>query len=222
LYDRNIKILIQDCKIIHGGLISLDGYSVGIQVGDGAYPLRPEDVQIDKSIIYGFGKAIVWRSALFGGITNCDLDACINTGLELTTVDGGFVFRDNWVMLVGSNEKIIYGINGTALGYTPQLMNISINNNRIAKQSFQDISYGIFFGKNQSNVKINENSLYGKWTEGIHLDGTYQMIITGNNSESKIFITNSNNISVRDNYVVNEITLISNNNISSEPNFSQK
>lgn len=217
-YDRNVKITIDDCHITQGGLIQLNGYSIGIQVGDANYSLRPEDVQIDKSIVYGFWKGIVWRTALFGGVTNSDLDACINTGLEIVTADGGFVFRDNWIQLIGSDGKI-YGINGVALGYTPQLSNIAITNNRITAPTVRGGGVGIFLGSNQANMTINGNSVVGGWTEGIRADGVHQVSFTDNKVASTFWLGNSENVALRDNYVPHGIALVSNKNLSLGMNF---
>jgi len=217
-YDRNVKISIDDCHIIHGGLIDGEGYSIGLQVGDPLFKLRPEDVQVQKTIIYGFGKAIVWRMALFGGVVNCDLDACSNTGIEVVTADGGFVFRDNWVQ-VNNDKETIYGINCVALGYLPELGNISISNNRITVRSNKN-SYGMFFGNNQSNAIVDGNCITGEMGEGIRADGARQMIFSGNKISAGIWIGNSHNIVTNNNFVNGDVVSYQNKGFSSGTKFN--
>lgn len=217
-YDRNVKISIDDCHVIHGGMIDGEGYSIGLQVGDPLFKLRPEDIQVQKTIIYGFEKAIVWRMALFGGVTNCDLDACSNTGIEIVTADGGFVFRDNWVQVANDKESI-YGINCVALGYFPELGNISISNNRISVRSNAK-SYGMFFGNNQSNTIVDGNCIVGEMEEGIRADGTRQMIFSGNKINSGIWIGNSDNIFINNNFLFGDAVSFQNKNFSSGATFN--
>jgi hypothetical protein len=190
-----------------------------VQVGDAAYKLRPEDVQLHRTIIYGFDKAVVWRMALFGGIVNCDLDACKKTGLELVTADGGFAFRDNWVQL-NSKADQSYGINGTALGYMPQLSNISIANNHIYSSSERGTSHGIFLGRNQANVAISSNSVSGNWTSGLKVESARQVTIVENRIASQVSLSGCNGVLLRDNYTAHQVTLSENENTQVERNLS--
>jgi parallel beta-helix repeat protein len=177
LYDRNVKITVDDCRVTHGGLLKGEGTSIGVQVGDGASRFRPEDVQIDKSIIYGFDKAVVWRTALFGGVRNCDLDACTKLGLELVTADGGFTFRDNWVQVDGDAVR---GVECSAVGYDPQLTNVLIANNRINTNKASGDSYGIAIGNQQSDIVIDGNSVSGDFIKSIYAQGARRLGLLNN------------------------------------------
>ncbi|RYF06060.1 MAG: hypothetical protein EOO77_27475, partial [Oxalobacteraceae bacterium] len=197
LYDRNVKITVDDCRITHGGLLRGEGTSIGVQIGDGASRFRPEDVQIDKSIIYGFGKAMVWRTALFGGVRGCDLDACTKSGLELVTADGGFTFRDNWVQVDGD---AIRGVDCTAVGYEPQLTNVVIANNRINTNKASGESRGISIGNQQSGIVIDGNSVSGEFVEGIHAQGARRLSLLNNKVAATISVTRCTDLVVAYNY----------------------
>lgn len=204
LHDRNVKLLIDDCRITHGGLLKGEGYSIGVQVGDGASKFRPEDVQIDKSIIYGFDKAVVWRTALFGGVRSCDLDACTKTGLELVTADGGFTFRDNWVQVDGD---AIRGVDCTALGYDSQPTNVMIVNNRINATEALGDSFGIALGNRQSDIVIDSNSVGGDFHNGVHAEGVRGLRLINNTITGSISAVRCSNVTVAQNDVRTGMTL---------------
>ncbi len=197
LHDRNIKITVDDCRITHGGLLKGEGTSIGVQVGDGASRFRPEDVQIDKSIIYGFDKAVVWRTALFGSVRGCDLDACTKSGLELVTADGGFTFRDNWVQVDGD---AIRGVECTAVGYEPQLTNVLIANNRINTNKASGDSYGIAIGNQQSDIMINGNSVSGDFTKSIYAQGARRLSLLNNKVVGTISVVRCTDLTIAYNY----------------------
>lgn len=194
---RNIKITIDDCRITQGGLLRKTGETAGVQVGDATLPTRPEDVQIDRSIIYGFDKAIFWRTALFGGVRNCDLDACVHTGLELVTADGGFTFANNWIQVEGA---AVSGISCTALGYNPQLTNILIANNHIVVRARSPGSCGIAIGNQQSDLTVESNGVSGPWENGIHANGVRRLHVRNNKVESRIFVERCTNVVVEQNF----------------------
>lgn len=221
LFGQNVKITVDNCHITHGGLLSGKDYSQGIIVGDAAFDLRPEDVQISKSLIYGFSKAIVWRTALFGAVSNCDLDACTKTGIELVTADGGFSFRDNWIQ-VGSEIEDTYGIHATALGYIPELSNVSVQNNRINSLKSGKSSSGIFADSNQSNLEIIGNSFFGEWKNSIYIRKAKSVAINGNRSKHSLIVESSRSISIEKNYFDNGITLSNNSSIYCSENFGKE
>jgi hypothetical protein len=198
-YDQNVKILLDDCRITHGGLVSGSGNSVGVQVGDAASAARPEDMQITNSIIYGFNQGIVWRTCLFGGITNCDLDGCTIEGLRLVTADGGFTFRDNWIQ-VDSSTVTVYGINAISLGYTPSIGAIAIQNNRINNTTNTGTGYGIFVGTNQTGLLIDNNSLNG-WPSSFRTDASKHLKITNNTFGSDAVVLNTTGVIFSGNYL---------------------
>lgn len=206
-YDRNVKITIDDCRLTHGGLLKGEGSSIGIQVGDGAFRFRPEDVQIDKSIIYGFNKGVVWRTALFGGVRGCDLDACTESGLELVTADGGFTFRDNWVQVDGES---IRGVNCTAVGYDPQLTNILIANNRINTNKALGECHGIAIGNQQSDIVVDANSVSGNFNTGIHAQGARRISVINNKVAGKILAERCNDLNISHNFAGAGIVLNAN------------
>ena len=197
LNGRNVKITIDDCRITHGGLLRKTGDTVGVQVGDAPSATRPEDVQIDRSIIYGFDKAIVWRTALFGGVQNCDLDACVRTGLELITADGGFTFANNWIQVEGA---ALSGISCSALGYNPHLTNILIANNHIVVRAPSPGSCGIAIGNQQSDLTVEGNGISGPWENGIHANGVRRLCVRNNKVESRIVVERCTDVAVEQNF----------------------
>ena len=201
---RNIKITIDDCRLTHGGSLKGLGDPVGIRVGDETPSARPEDIQIDKSIIYGFKKAIVWRTALFGGVTNCDLDACTLTGLELITADGGFTFVNNWIQVDGDSAC---GVMCVALGYNPNLTNIRIANNYISIPSLNAKSCGIKIGNQQSDLLVDNNTVSGPWQIGIHADGVRRLSLLNNKVEQDIFLERCVDLSVARNFALKGVKL---------------
>jgi hypothetical protein len=202
--DRNIKITIDDCRVTHGGLVKGEGVSIGLQVGDGASAFRPEDVQVERTIIYGFDTAILWRTALFGGVKGCDLDACTKTGLELVTADGGFTFRDNWVQVDGA---AVYGIHCVALGYKPEVTNISIVNNRVNCNSASGDSYGIAIRNQQANISCRDNSITGAFQSGFYSDGVQHLVIDGNKISGRLSVERCSDVALRDNFIAGGMAL---------------
>ncbi|MDQ0839832.1 right-handed parallel beta-helix repeat-containing protein [Sphingomonas faeni] len=216
LRGRNVKITIDDCRITQGDLLKGDGLSVGIQVGDEVTKFRPEDVQVSKTIIFGFNKAIVWRQALFGGVVSCDLDACSNTGLELVTADGGFTFRDNWVQVDGTNVR---GIDCTALGYEPQLTNILISNNRINSNKASSGSCGILVGNQQSDIVIDSNSISGRWESGIQASGARRLGLHKNKVAGNITLERCADVTVAHNFAGGGMSLTANTGLVTDVGF---
>lgn len=207
LYDRNVKITIDDCRITQGGLLEGQGVSIGIQIGDGNSKFRPEDVQIEKSIVYGFDKAIVWRTALFGGVTNCDLDSCTKTGLELVTADGGFTFRDNWVEVDGDAVR---GVDCTAIGYDPGLTNVTIANNRINANNATGDSCGIALGNRQADIVVDGNSIGGQFNSGIRARGVRRLSLLNNKVVAGISAEQCIDLTIAHNYAGKGLILVSN------------
>lgn len=202
-YNQNVKILLDDCRITHGGLVGGSGNSVGVQVGDAVSAARPEDMQITNSIIFGFNQAIVWRTCLFGGVTNCDLDACTIEGLRLVTADGGFTFSNNWIQ-VDSSTVNVYGINAQSLGYTPSTGNILIQNNRIGNTTnTASLSYGMLVGTNQTGLEIDNNAFVG-WSgvASFRSDSSVQLKITNNTFDSVFQLLNNNESYIANNNFV--------------------
>ena len=189
-YGQNVKITVDTCSVTHGGLVSGTGESVGIQVGDSGGS-RPEDVQIDKTIVFGFDVGVVWRQCLFGGITNSDIDACQVEGVRITTADGGFVVRDNYIQVDSSTVNVI-GINVAALGFTPALGTILIQNNRIGNTTnTAGASYGIFVGANQTGVQIDNNACFGWAAVGsFRADGAVNLKVTNNSFATALQVLN--------------------------------
>lgn len=214
LNGRNVKITIDDCRITHGGLLRGSGESIGIRVGDATPAARPEDVQVSRSIVYGFDKAIVWRTALFGGVTHCDLDACIRGGLELVTADGGFTFANNWIQVEGSSA---YGISCAALGYAPRLNNILLANNHIAIRKSSPGSCGIVIGNQQSDLTVEGNGISGPWEDGIRASGVRRLSVRDNKVESRIIIEHCTSVVVERNLAGAGIHLSANTEPASEP-----
>lgn len=207
IVDQNVKLLFDDCRITHGGLVSGSGNSIGVHVGPAA-TTRPEDIQITNSIIYGFNQGIVWRQCLFGGVTNCDIDACTIEGLRLQTADGGFVFRDNWLQ-VDSSAVTVYGINAASLGYTPSTGNISIANNRIGNTTNTGTSYGILVGTNQTGLEISNNAVIG-FNTGFRSDASVRLNIVGNTFDSVFQLLNNTDTTVSANQFAGGVSLTTN------------
>lgn len=187
IYNRAVKITIDDCSFIRGGAIVNTEDSVGLQIGDEASGLRPEDVQVTNSIIFGFDIGVRIRQALFGGIVNCDIDACASKVFEIITADGGFTIDDNWCDIIGSTGNL-YGIHALPLGYDPPPINISITNNRIRVPNTSTAgaeAAGMLFEQNQSNYMVMGNSLTGDAPIAIRAEG-----VTSGRVERCEFIAN--------------------------------
>ncbi len=197
LSGRNVKVTIDDCRLTHGGLLRGAGDPIGIQVGDETTNARPEDVQIARTIIYGFAKGIVWRTALFGGVTHCDLDACTRTGLELVTADGGFAFTNNWVQVDGPSAR---GIHCTPLGYNPPITNILIANNNINARETSRGSCGIAIGNQQADIVIDGNSVDDHWETGISANGVRRLSMMHNKVAREIVIEGCKDVTVARNF----------------------
>lgn len=204
---RNVKILIDDCRLTHASLLRGTGEAVGFTVGDEKHTSRPEDVQISNTIIYGFEKGIVWRTALFGGVTNCDLDACTRAGLELVTADGGFNFSNNWVNIISPSGL---GIDCTALGYDPKTTNVLLSNNNINSTSKSPALAGVRVGSRQSGISIHSNSVSGIWSNSVHIDGAHRVSVANNKVDGKIAIERSNDVSLSYNFAGGGLRLTDN------------
>lgn len=173
LYNRDVKITIDDCSFIRGGAIVNVEDSVGLQIGDEDASFRPEDVQVTNSIFFGFDIGARLRQALFGGIVNCDFDACTSKGAEIITADGGYTIDDNWFDVIGETGNL-YGVHAIPLGYDPGPINISITNNRIRVPNTTTSgaeAAGMVFEQNQSNHMVLGNSLTGTAPIAIRAEG---------------------------------------------------
>jgi hypothetical protein len=173
LYNRDVKITIDGCSFIRGGAIVNTEDSVGLQIGDEDTSFRPEDVQVDNSIFFGFDIGVRLRQALFGGIVNCDIDACAATGIEIVTADGGFTIDDNWIDVIGTTGNL-RGIHCVPLGYNPPPINIAITNNRVnvpATTTSGAEAVGLLVEANQANMLILGNSFPNVNSRSMRVEG---------------------------------------------------
>ena len=209
LIDQNIKTLITDCRINQSGMAYGTGNTEGIRLDTGVYTHRPEDTWVVNTIIYGFDNAIIWRNALYGGVTGCDLDACASDAITITTADGGFTFSNNWVQ-VDNASTAFKAINFPSLGYTPSPSPISVSNNRVQTSSSTALTYGIYVGTNQTDINLDNNEISGFTGSGIRLDLSYRTKITKNQMYGcSLDLFNLSSGSVSDNYTDTGITLTS-------------
>lgn len=216
LVGRNVKVSIDDCRITHGALLRGAGTSTGVQVGDETPSARPEDIQICRTIIYGFNKAIFWRTALFGGISNCDLDYCSQAGIELVTADGGFTFRDNWIQTTGASA---HGVHCTPIGYEPELTNVAIVNNNIRSAIGSTGTCGIAVGDGQSDVTLDGNTVVGEWQDCIRASGTRRLSVLNNRCAAGIVIERCADVLVARNFAATRILIDHNTGLQAAPGF---
>jgi Pectate lyase superfamily protein/Right handed beta helix region len=216
LVGRTVKITVDDCRITHGGLLRGAGTSIGIQVGDETPSARPEDIQISRSIVYGFDKAIFWRTALFGSVSHCDLDACGQAGIELVTADGGFAFRDNWIQTTGTSSV---GIHGPPLGYKPQPTNITIANNTISAAPGSTGTCGIAVQDGQSDVMLDSNSVTGTWQDGIRAAGVRRLSVLNNRSAAAIVVERCADVLIAHNFAAARVLIDRNTGLQTAPGF---
>lgn len=216
LVGRTVKIAVDDCRITHGGLLRAAGTSIGIQVGDETPSARPEDVQISRCIVYGFDKAIFWRTALFGGVSQCDLDACSQAGIELVTADGGFSFRDNWIQTTGASAV---GIHCPPLGYKPQPTNITIASNTISAAPGSTGTCGIAVRDSQCDVTLDGNSVTGTWQDGIRAAGVRRLSVLNNRSAAAIAVERCADVLVARNFAAARVVIDRNTGLQTSPGF---
>jgi hypothetical protein len=201
---QNVKILIDDCRLTHGGQLRAGGPSIGIQVGDDSSGPRAEDVQVARTMVYGFDKAIVWRSALFGGIAHCDLDACGQKGLEMVTADGGFTFANNWINIIGTSGR---AIDCVPLGYQPDATNILIANNNLNGRTTSRGSCGIAIGNQQADITLDGNSVSAVFETGISAVGVRRLALQRNKVARGIVLERCNDVVVTHNFAADGVQL---------------
>jgi len=218
LYNRNVKVTVDDNRVTKGTLVSGTGPSVGVQVGDDAAGLRPEDIQVQRNIFVDFARGCYWRQGLFGGVTHNDFDYCTEAGILFVTADGGTAFSDNWIQ-VDNTTADVYGIRGTALGTVPGVDNIEIHNNRMRATDVQIIagqfhSFGMDFGDKQANLSVDGNSVQGAFQVGVRCDGLQRSSFRNNKAVGQIFLFNLNGVLLNGNTWLGGITLSGNVNMA--------
>ncbi|MGC6399984.1 glycosyl hydrolase family 28-related protein [Sphingomonas sp. FW199] len=201
---QNVKILIDDCRLTHGGQLRGRGLSIGIQVGDDSSGARAEDVQVARTMVYGFDKAIVWRSALFGGVVHCDLDACGQKGLEMVTADGGFTFANNWINVIGPSGR---AIDCVPLGYQPEVTNILIANNNLNGRAASRGSCGIAIGNQQADIILDGNSVSAVFETGISAVGVRRLALQRNKVARAIVLQRCNEVVATQNFAADGLKL---------------
>jgi hypothetical protein len=204
LDGQNVSNTITDCRFARGNAaVTGTGDSRGVSIRQFS-AVRPEDVQIRSTLIYGFDVNIHVQTVLYMAVSGCDLDYCQKKGLEAIQMDGGFTFRDNWIALdPGSSTAVQYGIDLPNLG-TARNSNVTISNNRINRGNTTGGDYGIFVGANQVGVNVENNSI-GAFTYGIYNNGANYTRINGNNIDAatSVFLFSCDGVSIKDNYFAN-------------------
>lgn len=224
IQDQNVKLLFDNVQAVKGTLVSGTGTARGFYVGLPNVG-RPEDVVIKDSIIFGYDIGIEWRSCFFGLVQGCDLDYCVQEGIKVTTADGGFAFKDNWIQVADDQNGTYYGINLANLGYTPTDYNLEFANNKIG---FTDtgtatIAWGIYVGNNHRGVTLRNNSIQGDWGLGVRVDTTQHCRVIDNNigptTSYGIDVRNTTNTKLEGNYSQNGIYLTNNTTIDCGKNY---
>lgn len=222
LPGRSVKVTIDDVRITKGTLVNEDGTpgseSAGFHIGSDAAGNRPEDIQITNSIAFAFSMGVFWRSCLYGGVTNCDLDYCTKAGLFLVTADGGFVFTDNWIQVDNANSDVA-GIWCPARGYTSNLTNIVIGNNRVNADTVKTVageehSWGVLIADKQADIVLRDNSITGNFKRGIFANNCTRVAIRDNKVAQDLFLIGTQNSTIDGNYVAGGITLSGNTNVN--------
>lgn len=223
LYNRNVKVMVQDNRVTKGTLVGGSGSSVGIQVGDDTAGLRPEDIQVHDNIFVDFAIACYWRQALFGAVTHNDFDYCTEGGILFVTADGGTAFSDNWIQVDNATADV-YGIRGTALGTLPGVDNVEIHNNRIRATDVKVVpgemhSFGLDFGDKQANISCSGNSVQGAFEVDLRADGVQRSNFRDNHGSSQCIIFNCYGVAVAGNTFPTGMTISGNVNMDYGKNF---
>ena len=196
LKGQCVKISVENNTIIHNLLGTVTPAACGLTVEStfdyDPIPTehRPEDIQLEENLIYGFPIAVSLNNGLFISINNNDLDAVGLTGIKFAALGGTLNITKNWIGLVGGATSVgIYAVPLAAV--TAITKNISENEiNSIATSA-----YGINIQQNQHDVRILNNTITN-FTYDIYCQNNGGALITGNRCNTvggigSIYIYNS-------------------------------
>ena len=205
LFDgQSVVNSVVDCKITRGSaLVTGSGDSRGISVLQFS-AVRPEDVQVRGSLVFGFDVAIHIQNVLYMFISGCDLDYCQKKGVEAVQVDGGFTTRDNWIALdPASATAAQVGIELSALASTRR-SNAALSNNKINRGNVTGGDSGVRVKANQEGVLVENNDI-GAFEYGVYVDAASYTKVIGNiiNATNSVFLFGCTGTSIRDNYFAN-------------------
>ena len=209
IIGQSVKNVIDSCQIIRGnGYTKGSGDSMAIYV-DSAFDYepgnaerRPEDVQITKTLTFGFDIGVRWYRCLYGAIKECDFDYCRKYGIYYHQTEGGLTISNNWIAL--TEDQAIAGIRAGNLGVPGTSASCLIQHNTIGHYvGTNRQGTGISIGWNQNNTVIDGNHISGMATEDIVVDYCQNIHISKNTLTSPI--TNSVRIVSRQNPIfINE------------------
>ncbi|MFD0712898.1 glycosyl hydrolase family 28-related protein [Paenibacillus sp. GCM10027626] len=192
LIGQSVKNVIDSCQIIRGsGSIQKSGDSTAIYV-DSAFDYapgntehRPEDVNITKTLTFGFDIGVNWSRCLYGAIKECDLDYCGKYGIYYMQTEGGLTISNNWIALTESNA--LAGIRAENMSAPGTSAHCLIQHNTIGHYVGTNVQCkGISIGWNQNNTIIDGNHLTNMVTADIHVDYCRNVHVTRNTLTSAV------------------------------------
>lgn len=245
LGEQNIKVdIINNTINATAEIPRIDTGLYGIRVNP-ASAHRSEDIQISQNMIYGCLTAISIYSALFVDISQNDLDAIANIGIDVTLVNDLLTIRNNWIAVTGSASvgislrplaqpttllgevtgNIIQKV-GTILGTTDTGIQIShnANNYRLSANHIKNFG-GIGISIVGANAVVS-NNLVASCTIGLRANIANNILVTGNTFDNAIVaLYYVNNGRVNDNIILNSpagkgilVTNLASNSVNIERN----
>ncbi|WP_274362876.1 right-handed parallel beta-helix repeat-containing protein [Paenibacillus thermotolerans] len=191
---QSVKNVIDSCQIIRGAeTIRGSGDSMAIYVDStfdyepgGNTEHRPEDLNITKTLTFGFDYGVNWTRCLYGNIVECDFDFCRKYGIYYLTTEGGLTIAGNWVAL--TEGAALYGIRGDNLGVPGGIASCRIEHNTIGHYGGTNTQcIGIGVGWNQNNTSIIGNFISGMKVFDIIVDYCENVHVSGNRLASDVW-----------------------------------
>lgn len=142
---------------------------------------KPQATKIVNSATYGFQYGISLGQALDTKIEHNEINICSVIGIQLVTVSGGTVIRDNWIQ-TNNAAAAVTGIKVEALG-TPIYDTIVIDGNKITSDTSFAGNIGVSIGSGNGIVSCTNNTVIGFLT-GITSSTAHNCKIKGNSIDA--------------------------------------
>jgi len=193
---QSVKNVIDSCQIIRGGgTITGSGDSKAIYVDStfdydpgGNTEHRPEDLNITKTLTFGFDIGVHWYRCLYGNILECDLDYCRKYGIYYQQTEGGLTIANNWIAL--TEQAALFGIYAGNFGAPGSLASCRIEHNTIGHYGgTNNQCIGIGLGWNQNHTTVEGNYISNMKVHDIFVDYCENVRILGNTLLSDVGVS---------------------------------
>jgi len=184
LSGADVKVSVDECSFDSTDPYKLSQSKVntcGIEVNSSLYggtSMHPEDVTIDRTIVFGFGHGINITRCLRSSLSRVDVDFAAVNGIRVTYATGGLTISDSWIALndtYATANSAIYIIDGSSTGP------IKITGNELSS-NYGTGNYGIrIYGDGgYTGLDIQDNEITGMDITDIYIYGVSGLTLRDN------------------------------------------